>query len=119
MNRFTKLTGVAAVAVSAAIAGGVGVAFGLGGGDGGPNHDAMAGTMPMDPATMDAHMRAMMGDEGFAAMQGYMLEALGEDGFAAMLTRMADGCTAQGMAMRPQDVAPADHEQHHPGPGAQ
>lgn len=119
MNKLMKLTGIGTVAVSAAIAGGVGIAFGLGGGDGGADHDAMAAMMPMDPATMNSHMRAMMGDEGFAAMQRYMLEVLGEDGYAAMLTRMADGCTADGMAMRPQDVDPSDHQQHHPGPGAQ
>lgn len=112
MNRFTKLSGIGAIALAAGIAGGVGVAFGLGGDDGDGGHDGhggQAGMMPMDPATMSAHMRALLGD---------MTGVLGEDAYAAMLTRMADACAAEGMAMATWAPEPPNHGQHHPGAAA-
>lgn len=121
MNRFTKLSGIGAIALAAGIAGGVGVAFGLGGDDGDGGHDGhggQAGMMPTDPATMSAHMRALLGDQAFEAMQGDMTGVLGEDAYAAMLTRMADACAAEGMAMATWAPEPPNHGQHHPGAAA-
>ncbi|GMV86185.1 MAG: hypothetical protein AMXMBFR80_20400 [Dehalococcoidia bacterium] len=109
MNRFTKLSGIGAIALAAGIAGGVGVAFGLGGDDGDGGHGGQAGMMPTDPATMSAHMRALLGD---------MTGVLGEDAYAAMLTRMADACAAEGMAMATWAPEPPNHGQHHPGAAA-
>lgn len=118
MNRFTKLSGIGAIALAAGIAGGVGVAFGLGGDDGDGGHGGQAGMMPTDPATMSAHMRALLGDQAFEAMQGDMTGVLGEDADAAMLTRMADACAADGMATGTWAPEPPNHGQHHPGAAA-
>ncbi|MCL4242465.1 MAG: hypothetical protein KJ048_14040 [Dehalococcoidia bacterium] len=116
MKRPIAITGLGAVIVAAAVAGGVGVAFALGGGDDADGHGTMTGmTMQMDPATMESHMREMMGDDAFETMQEHMLRALGEEGYAGMLDRMADGCSAEGMAMSSSASDPTDHLGHHPG----
>lgn len=116
MKRPIAIIGLSAVVVAAAVAGGVGVAVALGGGDDAGGHGTMTGTtMQMDPATMGSHMREMLGDDAFETMQEHMLQALGDAGYASMLSRMADGCSAEGMAMSSSATDPADHLGHHPG----
>lgn len=117
MKSLIAIAGIGAVVVAAAVAGGVGVAFALGGGDDAGGHGTMTGTaMPMDPATMESHMREMLGDDAFETMQEHMLQALGEEGYAGMLGRMTKGCGAEGMAMSGPVSDPAEHLKHHPGP---
>jgi hypothetical protein len=119
MKRLIAITGLGSMVVAAAVAGGVGVALARGGGDDAGSHGTMTGTMMhMDPATMESHMRAILGDDAFKTMQEHMVQALGEAGYAGMLDRMADGCSADGMAMGSSASNPADHLSHHPGSGS-
>lgn len=115
MKSLIAVTGLGAVVVATAIAGGVGVAFALGGGHDNDGHETMTGTpMQMDPAAMQSHMREILGDEAFETMQDHMLQALGEVGYAGMLGRMAEECGAEGMAMSGPASDATDHLGHHP-----
>lgn len=115
MNKLTTVVGVGAVVLAAAVAGGAGVAFALSGGDDNGNHGTMTGmSMQMDPAAMQSHMRAMLGEDAFGAMQDHMVQALGEEGYAGMLGRMAEGCATGEMAMSSPASDPAEHLRHHP-----
>lgn len=116
MKNLFAVTGLGAVVAAAAVAGGVGVAFALGGADDDGSHATMPGmTMQMDPAAMQSHMRAVLGDDAFETMQEHMLQALGEEGYAGMLARMADGCSAEGMAINRSASDSTNHLGHHPG----
>ncbi len=90
-----KLTifGFAGGLAASALASGAVVAYAHGGGN---HHDGttmMDGTtmqMPMDAASMDDHMRQVMGEDAYQRVRA----AMGESGFGAMLKAMETACPA-------------------------
>lgn len=108
-----KLTifGLAGGLAASALASAAVVAYAHGGGS---HHDGttmMDGTtmhVPMDAASMDDHMRQVMGDEAYQRVRA----AIGESGFDAMLKAMETACPAMmGTADAP---LPPGHDAHHP-----
>jgi hypothetical protein len=90
MKRMTIIGVVGALALSA-LAGGVGVALAH---DGGPDHQGGHGGMTMgmgmDAASMDSHMRAVMGEDAYTAMMAAMPAGMHQSMMDAMGTGCAD-----------------------------
>lgn len=110
-----KLTifGFAGGLAASAIASGAVVAYAHGGGnhhDGAGLMDDTTMGMPMDAASMDDHMRQVMGEESY----GQVRAAMGENAFEAMLKTMETACPAM-THMADAPLPPGSHESHHPG----
>jgi len=118
MNKVITFTGIGAAIAAAAIGGGVGVAVAHGGHDAMGDHAGMmGGSMPMDPAGMQEHMKQVMGESAYQVMQEAMKQALGEDGYQQMLDRMATGCTGDAASMMQGATGTPSlpgHDAHHP-----
>jgi len=90
MKRMTIIGVVGALTLSA-LAGGVGVALAH---DGGNEHHGTSGhgvmTMGLDAEGMESHMRAVMGEDDYAAMMAAMPAGMHQSMMDAMGTRCAD-----------------------------
>jgi Spy/CpxP family protein refolding chaperone len=109
-----KLTvfGFAGGLAASAIASGVAVAYAHGNGSHHADIGMMNGTsmqMPMDAASVDDHMRQVMGDDAYQRLRN----AVGESGFEAMLTAMESVCPSMGQVANAA-LPTGSHESHHP-----
>lgn len=130
MNRKRMILASAALPAVLAIAVATGAAFAQmpdghhAGGDGAMQMHAM-----MQAGGMQAHMREMLGEDGYARMLGVMANhgasmVMGNDGMSGMSGMSADGMDAMMAAMEaclrtnsevPGAPGGGGHEEHHPG----